>query len=300
VGGDWFNYLYDYRRVVGVSLEQALFRGDPGYVFLNWLMARWGWGVYGVNLFAAIIFVVGLIIFCRQQVKPWLALSVAIPYLVVVVSMGYTRQAMAIGLFLWSLTHLERGNFKYFIVLVATAVLFHKTAVLMIPLGIFLYGKGWFIRVAAVVLVVYGLWDLLFAEHQEDLWKTYVETQMVSEGAKIRVYMNLVPSLLLLFYWRQWKNVFPNFGFWLCISIGSIISVALVDFASTAVDRVALYFIPIQMAVFSRLPYLASRYISPNLMTSGIVLGYSAVLFVWLNYASHAKFWLPYENILFL
>ena len=30
-----------------------------------------------------------------------------------------------------------------------------------------------------------------------------------------------------------------------------------------------------------------------------IVLGYAAVLFVWLNYAVHAKYWVPYQNTLF-
>jgi len=133
--------------------------------------------------------------------------------------MGYTRQAMAIGLFLWALAHIERGNFKHFIVLLAIAAFFHKTAVLMIPLGIFLYGKGWFLRVIAVVLTVYGLWDLLLAEHQDTLWKNYVEAQMISEGARIRVAMNVVPSLILLIYWRRWKNIFPNSWFWFWIAI---------------------------------------------------------------------------------
>jgi len=74
------------------------------------------------------------------------------------------------------------------------------------------------------------------------------------------------------------------------------VSVTFVDVASTAVDRMALYFIPIQMVVFSRLPYLLSKNISPNITSYGIILGYALVLFVWLNYASHAKYWLPYQN----
>jgi len=300
VGGDWFNYLYHYQGIARSSLARALLTGDPGYVFLNWLMASWGWGIYGVNLIAATIFVIGLFIFCRQQAKPWLAFTVSVPYLVTVVSMGYTRQAMAIGLFLWALAHIERGSFKHFIVLLAIAALFHKTAVLMIPLGIFLYGKGWFFRVIAVVLTVYGLWDLLLAQYQEALWKNYVEAQMISEGARIRVAMNFIPSVILLLTWRRWQKAIPNFWFWFWIAIGSVVSIAFVDDASTAVDRMALYFIPIQMAVFSRLPDLLSKHISPNTTTVGVILGYALVLFVWLNYASHAKYWLPYENVLFL
>ncbi len=262
-------------------------------------MANMGWGVYGVNLVCGSIFISGLIVFCLQQYKPWLAFAVAVPYLIVVVAMGYTRQGVALGLFFWALTYLEQGRFKHYFVLIATAVLFHKSAILMIPLGMFLYGKGWVLRVVAVVLAAYGLWDAMVAEDQEHLWNAYVEQQMESQGAMIRVFMNLVPSLLLLLYWKQWKARFPNPWFWLVLAMGSIVSVALVDFASTAVDRVALYLTPIQVAVFSRLPFLARKDLSPQTATLGIVLGYAAVLYVWLNYATHSKYWLPYQNILF-
>jgi hypothetical protein len=34
-------------------------------------------------------------------------------------------------------------------------------------------------------------------------------------------------------------------------------------------------------------------------MTLWIVFGYGVVLFVWLHFAAHAKYWLPYRNILF-
>jgi hypothetical protein len=273
--------------------------GDPGYMLLNWCMAMLGWKIYGVNLVCGAIFISGLIALCVQQYKPWLAFAVAVPYLIVVVAMGYSRQGVALGLLFWGVAYLEQGRFKHYLAFVALAALFHKSAVLMIPLGIFLYGKGWALRAVAVALAAYGLWDALLAEDQERLWNTYVEQQMESQGAMIRVFMNLVPSLLLLVYWKQWKARFPNPWFWFAVAVGSVVSVALVGFASTAVDRVALYLTPIQVAVFSRLPYLARKDLSPQTTTLGIVLGYAAVLYVWLNYATHAVYWLPYQNMLF-
>lgn len=300
VGGDWFNYLRHYNDIIGLTLYQAISNGgDIGYVFLNWLAAYLELPQYIVNLMSAAIFTTGLIIFCRKEDKPWIALSVSVPYLVVVVSMGYTRQSIAIGLFLWAIAHLERGHFKHYIMLTVTAALFHKTAVLLIPLGLFLYGKGKFTRIIATVLVGYGAWDLLLSEQQEALWKNYVEAQMVSEGAKIRALMNLLPSLLFLFYRKRWKQLFPNYWFWFWIALGSILSVLFVDIASTAIDRITLYFIPIQLAVFSRLPRLASKTIPSSTTTISILLLYSGVLFVWLNFATHAEYWLPYQNILF-
>jgi len=65
------------------------------------------------------------------------------------------------------------------------------------------------------------------------------------------------------------------------------------------VDRLALYLTPLQVVVFSRLPFLARKELHPDVMVVLILFGYGAVLFVWLNFASHAQYWLPYRNILF-
>lgn len=298
VGGDWYNYIRHYDNISGDTLVEALKRGDPGHQFLNWLMARWDLGVYGTNVIYGTIFMIGLIKFSRLQTYPWISMAVAVPYLITVVSMGYSRQGVAIGLFLWGVTYLNRGKFKTYIVFVLVAALFHKTAILLLPLGIFLYGKGLTLRLLMLIPIVYGAWDILLADQQEKLWENYVEAQMRSDGAKIRVAMNLFPSLLFFIYKKEWKRNFDDYTFWFWIALGSIVSVVLVGFASTAVDRVSLYFIPIQLVVFARLPYLARKHVSPSITKALIVLMYTLVFFIWLNYASHAFAWIPYQNIL--
>jgi len=137
------------------------------------------------------------------------------------------------------------------------------------------------------------------AERQEQLWNTYVEQQMQSSGAKIRVLMNFIPALLFFMYRKEWKEKYDDYTFWFWIAIASFVSLALVGTATTAVDRVSLYFIPIQIAVLARLPYLARNNLSPNTTKVAIVLMYTAVLFVWLFFASHSHCWVPYQNIIF-
>ncbi len=166
-------------------------------------------------------------------------------------------------------------------------------------LGVFLYEKGMVLLLLMIIPIFYGAWDLLLADRQETLWRSYVEARMASSGAYIRVTMNLIPSLLLLAYRKEWKRSFDDYHFWFWIAIGSIISIGFVTIASTAVDRITLYFIPIQLIVYSRLPYLARRQISPQAIKAIIVLVYAVALFVWLNYADNAYAWLPYGNILF-
>jgi hypothetical protein len=300
VGGDWWQYLSYLKSMRGRTFIEVITTYDPGYAALNWLMYRWDWGIYGVNLICGIIFLVGLVVCCRQQTRPWLGFAVAFPYLIVVMSMGYTRQGVALGFFFLAIASMERGYFKRYILFISLAAFFHKTALLMIALGVFLHYRNWKLRFIAVLLVGYVLWDLLLAETQDQLWHNYVETQMISHGARIRVLMNLVPGLLLLYYRKRWKELYPNYNFWMFLALSSVISVGLVEFASTAVDRVALYFTPLQVIVFSRLPVLAQGKFSPKVMTVGILFGYALVLFVWLNYAIHARYWLPYQNWLFL
>ena len=298
VGGDWYNYIGHYEDMSYLTLSDALLKGDPAHQFLNYLSNRWDLGVYGTNVVYGVIFMIGLIKFSRLQLYPWIAIAVAVPYLIIVVVMGYSRQGVAIGLFLWGISYLNRGNFKMYIVFILLAALFHKTALLLLPLGIFLYGKGMTLRILMIVPVAFGAWDLLLAKEQDDLWKNYVEVQMMSDGAKIRVAMNFLPALLLFKYKNEWKKSFNDYSFWFWIAIGSLLSVGLVNFASTAVDRVALYFIPIQLAVFARLPYLARHQIASSTTKLLIVAYYGLVLFVWLIFATHSQYWIPYHNIL--
>jgi hypothetical protein len=299
VGGDWNNYLFKYNLEMGRAYFAPMGSGDPGYVLLSRLMAHLGWGIYGVNLVCALIFTSGLIVFCRSQYRSWLAFAVAVPYLIVVVAMGYTRQGVALGLIFWALAYLEDGRFIHYVVFIAVATLFHKTAVVMIPLGIFLYKEGWIFRIVAVGLITFGLWDALVSADTDRLWNAYVEQQMQSQGAKIRVAMNSVAAVCLLLNWKQWKKIYPNALLWLWMAWGAIACVFLVAYATTAVDRLALYLTPLQVVVVARLPYLARNKIDPDTMIQGILLGYAAVLFVWLNYAANARYWVPYQNLLF-
>ena len=62
--------------------------------------------------------------------------------------------------------------------------------------------------------------------------------------------------------------------------------------SSAAVDRLALYTIPLQMVVLSR---PRSVFTSEGFGTALIIAYAAAVQFTWLNYAHHARFWVPYH-----
>ena len=115
VGGDWFNYIRSLLMGQHLSLGEMLSRGDPGYRLFNWLSVSLGMGIYGVNLLCAIVFVTGLIVFCRSQPRSVLALVVAIPYMVMVLGMGYSRQGVALGLAMIGLVALTNRSILWFL-----------------------------------------------------------------------------------------------------------------------------------------------------------------------------------------
>ena len=113
-----------------------------------------------VNSACAGLFSWGLFSFVNAQPRPWLALSVAVPYLVIVVAMGYTRQGVAIGFAMGGLLALggERSNLR-FVLWVIVAATFHKSAVLLIPIAALAEERGrWW-----TALWVGGatIWDIL-------------------------------------------------------------------------------------------------------------------------------------------
>src|SRR3954471_21688342 len=82
VGGDWNNYFLPLMEASYLPLSDALTLDDPGYMLLNWLAASGDLGMWFVNLICGALFTYGLLSFSRQQPRPWLAIVVAVPYLI--------------------------------------------------------------------------------------------------------------------------------------------------------------------------------------------------------------------------
>lgn len=296
VGADWFNYLPLFQDTAARDFMDAVTsRGDPGYYGMNWLVAQAGGSIYAVNLVCASILAWGTVVFCRAQPNPWLALLAAVPYMLIVVGMGYTRQSVALGFALLGLAALGRGQVYRFVLWVAIGATFHKSAVLLLPIAALAATRNRMFTALLVGVMTWLLYYLLLEDASELLWDNYVLGQYESQGGAIRVAMNAVPALLLLVFRRRLAPDPKERRLWLWIALLALVCLPLVNLASTAVDRVALYFIPIQLFVFSRFPRLANTV----QLRTGLVLAvlgyYAAVLYVWLHYAVHAQYWVPYR-----
>lgn len=296
VGGDWEAYQLMFTYLAYVDLGRALEVGDPGYQFLNWLVQQIGAEIWLVNLVSGLIFSWGLYRFAKAQADPWLAMVVAIPYLVVVVGMGYSRQAIAIGILMAGLASVDRGgsNLLRFAIYVAVAALFHRTSVVAFPLVAFATQRNTLVNGLIALALAVLLYDLFLQDAMEQFVRHYIEAEYRAQGAAVRVLMNVVPASLFLLFRRRLDFAPRQFGIWRNFSFAAValFILLLVVPGSAAVDRIALYIIPLQIAVLSRMP--------GTVMSNGtgrvVVSIYSAlVLFVWLNFAAHAEYWIPYR-----
>lgn len=298
VGGDWGNYYNYLFKSQHLNFSDISGLEDPAYWALNIFSLRVGFGMTGVNIIAGLLFSTGLVMFCLSLPRPWLAFACAVPYLVIVVGMGYTRQAVALAFVMIGFVMLSRQRFHLFVLYVLLGASFHRSAVVLIPLAALASSKN---RVLTLVLVIVTSvlgYFVFLSNSAEAMLENYVDENMQSSGALIRLTMNAVPALLFLRYRNRLMLPPSEHRLWALLATTALVMLGaffLTD-KSTALDRMALYAIPLQLMVFAHLPDVLGAYGRRNrALVAVIILYYLATLLAWLNFATHARYWLPYQ-----
>jgi hypothetical protein len=298
VGGDWGAYEEIFRFAATVKLSDALTLGDPAYTALNWISNWLGYDIWFVNFVCGLIFAWGLVRFARQQTNPWLAILIAVPYLVIVVAMGYSRQGVAIGIIMAGMAVLDRTSILRFAVYIFFATAFHKSAIVVLPLVALSVVRHRIVMIFLLACLAILLYYFFVQASFDRMFTNYVEAEYSSQGAAIRVSMNLLPAAIFLVFQKRFNLPLQQEKLWRNFSIAALVSLGLLFYleSSTAVDRLALYLIPLQLVVLSRLPEAFGTKGKPNGQYTALVIAYSAVIqFVWLNYAAHADDWVPFN-----
>ena len=304
VGGDWENYLDIYRRLAPQDIASGVFgsRQEPGYTLINLVAARVGAGIWLVNLLCALPFIYGLLRLSRQQPNPWLALVVAAPFLIIVVGMGYTRQAAAMGFLMIGLCKIIDGRPPLqFILWTLAGALFHRTVLVFVPVMLVAGVRNKLASSALVLCSLVLAYFVVLPGAMDQYGAGYIRQTYTAAGAGIRVLMNVVPAAVLLLFSRRFCWSAEERAVWgayaaLCIAGG--LAMPFIN-SNVIVDRLAIYLIPVQIFVYARIGYCFGLVRKGWLMWTVAVIVYSAaVLYVWLNYAVNAFAWVPYQNYL--
>jgi len=309
------------RNAASSTFDEVLIRKEPGYEILNWMSAQLGFGIWSVNVVSALIFSSGLIAFCREQPRQWLALAVAIPYIVIVVAMGYTRQSIALGLEMLGLVALLRESYPIATIYAGLAVAFHTSALALLPLPALVARRNKYLTMLSLIFVGGVVYYLVSEKTTDYLVTTYVTNiskTMQSEGALIRLMMNLVPASLLLIWRKRFQFNENEARLWIIFAVSAFVLMAvyIATPASTAVDRIGLYVLPLQIVVFARLPDIF--YVKPRparsrkfqglptqpdrnarLIVMAVLVYYGAALIIWLSFGNYSTYWQPYRFYLF-
>lgn len=298
VGADWGPYQLMFEDIALMNFSDALGRSDPAYAFLNWVAHRADADIWLVNIMCAVIFVTGLFVFSFKLPNPWLALAVATPYLVIVVAMGYSRQGVAIGCLMLGLVAISNHSFGKFLFWTMVATAFHRSALVVLPLVGLAYTHNRVLVVALGAVATVVAYYMFVVSGLEGMIMNYSENEYESQGAVIRAAMNAIPAALYLLSMKRIpieesaRKMWRNFSV-VALSSGPLL---FVFDSNTVLDRFSLYAIPLQIFVFSWLPSLYSRSSKQSRVIIFLLLAYSAaVQFVWLNFAGHSKFWIPYQ-----
>lgn len=300
IGGDWLLYNKFFIEISTLSFFDAIRYTDPAYAAINWIVGRTFGTIYIVNFICALIFFSCIFIFCSKQPYPWLCLAVLYPYLIVVVGMGYTRQSVAIGLSLLAVSFFLDGKVYKSLLVIMLSVLFHKSSLSFIP--VFILGLNNKKIIFSMLLFFIAMMTYIYLFYWNHISELYIKNLVYSQGAILRVglgifilclYLMVNPSPSFFLFADRQSDLLKSGAIVTCISM------ILVFFYPTLVDRFYLYFIYFQplllMLVLDRIR--DSKYLR-HAVTFVLSL-YFFLLYIWLCFSPFAGlFWLPYKNIL--
>jgi hypothetical protein len=303
VGPDWFAYQNWWNMAAGRSLERFLeiAGADPGYYALTWIFQRLGLPFWALNLFIGGIFAYGLVQFSRMQVNPWLAIAIAVPYLVIVVAMSGVRQATAIGFVFLALLAYHRQNGWKFLLFIGLAAGFHASAILVLPLAGLSFTRNRFQATVLVLVLLVGAYYQLsstFVRYSDQYLSRLV---VQSSGVLYRLGMGAFPAVIFLAFRNRFKGPAHELILWRNMSIaaiGSLVIFFLVA-STTALDRLVLYFFPLQIYVLSWFPWTFRDRAARFIVTLMILAYLGLQLFIFLNFAVNRGPYLPYRMLPF-
>lgn len=281
VGGDWFSYLDFYNYF---SYNDVPISSDIGYYYAGRFLANLGFEIYLLNFICSIIFFVGMYLYFSTFSHLSLLLAWNIPFTIMILAMGYTRQATALGFVMIAIAIMKRSRFLS-VSMIIIASLFHKSAIIFLLLLFSGYVYAFTFLLIAIFGYLYYAPIILVLEN-------YIFAQKQSEGYWFRLIANF-PLILFLFNAKYINQVFPvelqEFARRARLMMLLLLLFSLVS--TTFADRFLIYF-------FVLLSPVLLKFIDFGLNRQLIYftfIGYSfSYQFIWLTFANTADSWVPY------
>lgn len=302
VGADWSIYedtfgLYHHAELKDVLTTTLM---EPAYAVLNYAVQLLGGDIHLVNFICAALMLAGLVRFAYLiNEEPVLLLFLAAPYLLFVIGMCFTRQAVAVGVGCAALGYWVRGDRKRCFLLIILAIAFHYSAILLLALVWMNSWKRVLIGTpvfSGVVIGGYLLGSMMFGRY----FDLYIENtqDMYASGVWFRlaiVLLGVGVAILQRKWWAQEPRLFR-----LIVSASALalclIPTAIV--ASTLANRACFYLLFVYLVSLTR-AIRFSRVEVRSVVLAGMYATTYACFFVWFALSSYAvNWWIPYHSAL--
>ncbi len=296
VGGDWFQYEDIFRLTIERNIIFDV-KNDVIFTLLVRLIAIIGQDIVVLNLILALIFVYSINYFIDKETDWFLVYVTIIPIYIIIIGMGFIRQASAIAFFLLSTKLMFNNSFIRSGLFFIFSLGFHKT---ILPYGIiyFLSIKNiyQFFLISLTLIASF----ILFYDNFIRLLYYYAGegVHFISFGSIQRLGIIFLFATIFIIFQKKLINNDNERRVILTLSIIVLIITPFVFFYSSAIDRLAFYAIPVQIFCIMRSHRLFKSKNKYLLFKLGIYFISLLIIFVWINFSIHKVGWLPYQNYL--
>ena len=263
--------------------------------------------IHFMNFFFSFIFFISLGYYVKNFENKFLALTIGFPILILIFSVGFVRQSIAFSFFLLSLTYLIENKKNSFFFCILIGSFFHISILMFLPLILFvnekiltknnfLYGLIIFILSFICLFILYEKIISIYNIYLVNAFQTNLYD--IPTGAVFRVSLNLLSVVIFIIFRNKICKNINEYKVYSYLSYLFIISLIMLQLFPTLIDRINYYLIPLQIFVLVKITYLSTNLNVRYLLTFCIISLYGLVLFIWLIFGTHSKYWLPYSNIL--
>lgn len=257
VGCDWTGYLniYELAKIKEITLQTQ----EVAFWTTNKLLYEFEFDYPYINVIASILFFAGLHTLASRQPNPIGVLILAFPILILDLAMSGIRQAIAVGLFCFACNAFVDRRLLRFTLFVLLGATFHSSIMFFLILVPLVRGEYSLRRIAlGMLLALPGLYYFLTSAAFEMYSQRYIGTQSEAFGAPFRTgLLAFTGAIFLCFLDHKWKV--QSISDYKLVKICSYMMIAtfpLCLYSSIAGDRIAFYFIPVQLVILTRLPQL--------------------------------------------
>lgn len=313
IGGDWFQYKFIIEYLPKESLrfkdlQPVNISFIQGVNFINifyylvFILNKLNIStIYIVNFILSLFYLISLYRYCNSFKFRWLALLSTMPYLTIIVSTGYIKQALAISfLFLALSNFLKNNDNKGFTPYLILMFFSHISSAYLLIISV--SKKNFKYLLLSGILIIILFYDNLL----EILFNYVFEYEKKSKGFLFRLFINTIYLLPILFLIRKTKlsrNELILTLLNIIVIISSFIFFLLYPNTSTFLDRFNLYmmaFYPmyINLILINQNHIFFIKYINQRIIYISFYIFNIIYFFVWSNYGDAYKYWKYYDNII--